>query len=127
MNIGYRQVTGGIVFKRTLKQVVTMGGLLLVLAVVSSDSLAWGQEEIGRGVKIRVAPVYPELARRMKIIGVVKVQVTVAANGVVKDAKLVGGHPVLANAVLDAVRKWRFETGSGDTTGLLQFRFDSAQ
>jgi TonB family protein len=104
-----------------------MGGLLFVLALVSGNSPAWGQEEINRSVKVRVAPVYPELARRMKIIGVVKVQVTVAANGLVKDAKLVGGHPVLANAVLDAVKKWRFETGSGDTTGLLQFRFDSAQ
>ena len=114
-------------FNRTLKRVLTIGGLLLVLAIVNSGSLAWGQEEIGRAVKVKVAPVYPELARRMKIIGVVKVQVTVSANGAVKDAKLVGGHPVLANAVLDAIKKWRYETGTGDTTGLVQFRFDSAQ
>lgn len=114
-------------FNRTLRNVVAIGGLLLAFAIVNSGSLAWGQEEIGRGVKVRVAPVYPELARRMKIIGIVKVQVTVSANGAVKDAKLVGGHPVLANAVLDAIKKWRFETGTGDTTGLVQFRFDSAQ
>jgi TonB family protein len=60
----------------------------------------------------------------MSITGVVKVQVTVGANGVVKNATLVGGHPVLANAALDAVRKWRFEAGAEESTGIVEFRFD---
>jgi len=95
-------------------------GLLLLVAC----PLALGQEEINRKAKIKVEPVCPELARRMKITGVVKVQITVAANGTVKDAKLIGGHPVLANAALDAVKKWRFEPGPEESTGVVQFRFD---
>jgi len=71
--------------------------------------------------------VYPELARRMNISGVVKVLVTVSANGSVKDAKLIGGHPVLANAALEAVKKWRFEVGPQESTGIVEFRFDPAQ
>jgi len=74
--------------------------------------------------KARVEPVYPDLARRMGIRGVVKVKITIAPNGTVKDEKLVGGHPLLANAVLEAVKKWRYEASPQDTTENLEFRFD---
>jgi TonB family protein len=58
---------------------------------------------------------------------VVKIEITVLANGSIKNAKLVGGHPVLANAALDAVKKWRFETGPEESTGVVEFRFDPAR
>jgi len=110
---------------KALKTRLGVGVLLLSVTVVPLTFPAWGQEqEPIRKTKSKVEPMYPDLARRMKISGIVKIDVTVAANGTVKDAKLVGGHPVLANAVLDAVRKWRFESGPQETTETLQFRFD---
>jgi TonB family protein len=84
-------------------------------------------EEDGRKVQTRVAPTYPDLARRMKISGTVKVQVMVAPNGTVKDTKIVGGHPLLANAVVDAVRKWHYEARTQASTETLEFRFDPTQ
>lgn len=112
---------------RAVNRVLAAGLLLFGGWAATSAPLAWGQEEISRKPKTKVAPVYPELARRMNIAGVVKVQITVAANGSVKNAKLVGGHPVLANAALDAIKKWRFETGSEESTGIVEFRFDPTQ
>ncbi|MBZ5656474.1 MAG: energy transducer TonB [Acidobacteriia bacterium] len=102
-------------------------GLLISACAAGSAGSAWGQGELSRKVKSKIAPAYPDLARRMAITGVVKVEITVAANGTVKSAKLVGGHPVLANAVLDAVKKWRYETSNEETTGIVEFHFDSAQ
>lgn len=102
-------------------------GLLISGCVAASAGPAWGQEELTRKVKTKIAPVYPDLARRMSITGVVKVQITVGTNGTVKNAKLVGGHPVLANAALDAVKKWRYEAGNEETTGIVEFRFDPVQ
>ncbi len=67
-----------------------------------------------RAVKSRVSPVYPELAKRMKIAGIVKIEVTVDAEGKVTDVKTLGGNHMLAQAAEDAVRKWRFETGAGN-------------
>jgi len=99
-------------------------GLLLVSGCVATTSNAWGQEELKRRVKSKVVPNYPELARRMNITGVVRIQVTVDKNGTVKSTKLVGGHPVLANASLDAVAKWKYEPGSEETTGIVEFHFD---
>jgi TonB family protein len=85
------------------------------------------QDEIARKVKTSVQPAYPELARRMNIVGVVRVQVVVAPNGSVKSVKVIGGHPVLATAAMNAVKKWRFEAASEETTGVVQFKFDRHQ
>jgi TonB family protein len=83
--------------------------------------------EISRRVKTKVQPVYPELARKMNISGTVKVQVVVAPNGSVKDAKVVGGHPVLASAAMDAVKKWRFEPATMESSGVVDFKFEPHQ
>lgn len=112
---------------RLLRNWVAMGLLLLSGCVVVWSPAAWGQTEINRKIKSKIAPIYPELARRMSITGIVKVQITVSANGMVKDSKLVGGHPVLAGAALDAVKKWRFEPAPEETTGIVEFRFDPVQ
>jgi TonB family protein len=85
------------------------------------------QTEMTRRVKSKVQPVYPDLARKMNLSGSVKVQVVVAPNGSVKEAKVVGGHPVLANAALDAVRKWRFEPAAGESSGIVNFKFEPHQ
>jgi TonB family protein len=51
----------------------------------------------------------------------------VSPNGTVKEAKVVGGHPVLVNAALDAVKKWRFESSAGETSGIVDFKFEPHQ
>ncbi len=81
-------------------------------------------EELVRRAKSRIHPSYPELARKMNITGTVKVEVVVAPNGTVKEARVVGGHPVLANAALDAAKKWRFEPASVESTGVIDFKFE---
>ncbi len=75
------------------------------------------QDQPDRKVKSRVEPVYPEIARKMGITGNVKLQLVVSPNGVVKETKVIGGHPILVNAAVDAVKKWRFETASAESTG----------
>jgi TonB family protein len=95
-------------------------GLLLLVPAAS-----WSQQtELARKVKSKVLPTYPELARRMGIAGVVKIAVVVAPNGAVKSSKLVGGHPVLAPAALDAIRRWRFEPAATESSGVIEFKFD---
>lgn len=106
------------------KRALAVGLLLIGGWAATVAPSAWGQEASTRKAKNKVTPVYPELARRMRISGVVKVQVTVAPNGTVKNARLVGGHPVLADAVMDVVKRWRYEAGPQETTENLEFRFN---
>ncbi|MBZ5704065.1 MAG: energy transducer TonB [Acidobacteriia bacterium] len=81
------------------------------------------EEPLTRKVKSKVAPAYPDVARRMSIAGTVKVMVVVAPNGSIKSTKVVGGHPLLVNAVLEALKKWRFEPGPDENTGIVEFKF----
>jgi TonB family protein len=109
-----------------------MGTLLAVAAITAGLGVAGlraqdAQGEIARRVKSKVQAVYPELARKMNLTGTVKVEIVVSPNGAVKEAKVVGGHPVLANAALDAIRKWRFDPAAAETSGLVNFKFESHQ
>jgi len=77
-----------------------------------------------RKIASRVTPVYPELAKKMHIRGVVNVEAIVRPNGSVKTTRVLGGNPVLVDAALDAVGKWKFEPGQNETTELVQLTFD---
>jgi TonB family protein len=100
---------------------------LSFLGVVSSAQLAFSQEtnqlEITRKVKARVEPRYPDLARQLHLEGKVKVQLTVSSDGRVKDARVLGGSPLLANAALDAIRQWKYESAPKETTEVVEIAF----
>ena len=73
---------------------------------------AWAGDN--RAVKSRVPPVYPEIAKRLKISGEVKLEAVVDAQGKVKSVKAVSGNHVLGEAAEEAVKQWKFEPGDGD-------------
>jgi TonB family protein len=52
-------------------------------------------------------PPYPELAQRVGIQGMVKLQVRVLQDGRVEVLKLLQGEPVLADAAITTVKQWR--------------------
>lgn len=80
-----------------------------------------------RAVKLRVPPVYPEIAKRLKIDGAVVIEATVNADGKVSDVKTLSGNRVLSIAAEDAVRQWRFEPGSGQAKVDVSINFTLAQ
>jgi TonB family protein len=112
------------VSRRTTASLLAVLALAVATGTVTVRAQQPQSEEIARRVKTKVAPLYPELARKMNITGTVKVEVVVAPNGTVKDARVVGGHPVLATSALDAVKKWRFEPAPGESTGVIDFKFE---
>lgn len=68
------------------------GGAYLVPAVVIAE----------------VAPIYPIGAEHRQIEGIVSVRVQVEKDGHVSSAEVVQGNPALAQAAIDAVKKWIF-------------------
>jgi len=55
-------------------------------------------------------PEYPPLAQQVRIQGVVRLTVEIAADGHVRKMNLVGGHPLLVSAATEAVRTWQYQT-----------------
>jgi len=104
---------------------------LLMLATVNvalSGSFSSAQQdgqEVERKVVSRVAPVYPDLARKLKLRGVVKLILVIAPDGRVKSTEVMGGNPVLTQAAIEAVSKWRYEPAPQQTHGMVELRFDS--
>lgn len=103
---------------------VVLCALVLMSLVASFSPIVDAQDGLDRKVKSKVEPMYPEIASRMGLTGTVKLQVVVAPDGTVKVAKPLGGHPILINAALEAVKKWRFETASAESSGTVEFKFE---
>lgn len=76
-----------------------------------------------RRVEHTVAPAYPEIAKRMKLTGTVQVEALVKPDGTVKEVTVVGGHPVLVDALVHAVMQWRYQPASKETTETVKFSF----
>ena len=88
-----------------------------------SPSAARAEDELHRKVTSQIQPAYPALARKMNLGGAVKLLVVVAPDGRVKSVKPMGGHPLLINAAEDAIRKWKYEPATQESTGVIEFRF----
>jgi TonB family protein len=72
-------------------QRVKMGGATMAAAIVN-----------------RVQPVYPEEARERRVSGTVRLHVIVAKDGSIQQIEVISGDPLLVEASIDAVRRWRY-------------------
>jgi TonB family protein len=97
-----------------------MAGLLIiaipVLLAASSVSSIPARAESERKVVSRVKPVYPEMAKRLKIVGTVLLSATVEPSGKVKAVNPVMGEKVLLKSAQDAVLHWKFTPARYETT-----------
>ena len=98
--------------------------IALVALAGTSTLTAQPNEESGRKVKSRVQPAYPAIARKMNVAGSVKVEVVVAPSGEIKSTKVIGGHPLLVSAAVDALKQWKYEPAGEETTTVVEFRFN---
>ncbi|HXW62157.1 MAG TPA: energy transducer TonB [Candidatus Acidoferrales bacterium] len=109
------------------RQLIVLGlGLALLgggFSVMPGKLVAQNAVEEKRKVRSRVVPEYPALAKQMNVTGKVKIETTIAADGHVLSTRVVGGSPLLVNAALEALKQWRFEPASRDTTEVIEFEF----
>lgn len=87
------------------------GGERANVAAVSAKA---GSARIGGQVReaIRTAyvePVYPEIARRAGVTGVVILEAVIDPHGNVTDVNVLRSIPLLDEAAIDAVRQWKYE------------------
>jgi len=99
---------------------VWLKGALLIGLGLSVTTLS---AEEGRRAISKPSPEYPELARRLRLSGTVKIEVIILPSGAVKNATVIGGHPVLAQAALDAAKRYKFSPASAESTQILEFDF----
>jgi TonB family protein len=109
---------GSVWGKRSSALAVTL--LLAAGLVIAHQS---STDEGKRKVKYKVTPQFSDLARKMNITGKVRIEVVIAPDGHVKSSRPIGGHPVLVQSCVDAIKDWKFESAPEETTQIIEFEF----
>ena len=101
---------------------VLIGATLLVAPALRAE-----QDDAPRKVTRKVVPMYPEIAKRMHLTGTVKMTATVAPDGAVKAVKTHGGNAVFVLAAEEAVKQWKYELSTKETTESIALVFKDTQ
>ncbi len=110
---------------KAIRFIAIVAALVFAIGFVSQTAVAQTADQSGdRKATQKVNPAYPELARHANISGTVKLEATIGANGQVKTVKVLGGHPLLAGAAEDALRKWRYQPAASESTAVVEFHFN---
>jgi len=64
-------------------------------------------DELQKHLVSAPTPVYPDIARRAGVQGIVRLQVRATKDGRIEVDKILSGSPTLADAAIAAVKKWR--------------------
>ena len=95
--------------------------ILLLVALLAGGMSATAQTE--RKVTQREEPDYPELAKKMNLHGTVKLKIWISPDGSVRRVEYVGGHPVLAESALKAVKGWHYEAATKESNTIVELKF----
>ena len=115
--------------KRMLMRLWPLIFLGVILAGLLSGGVAQTQQveqsdDTSRKLISSVPPEYPELARRLNLRGTTRVELTVAPDGRVLRVKELGGNPVLVEALIRAVKKWKYEAAKKESLIVVKFDFN---
>jgi TonB family protein len=93
--------------------------LICVLLLVCSARSADRERKLVR----REEPEYPEIAAKMSLHGTVKLKIWINADGTVRRLEYIGGHPVLAESALKAVKTWKYQAAPQESTTVVELKF----
>lgn len=118
--------------KRWTNSVILLYTLLFRLPVLGqsprssseiSSTETQGTEYI-RKLIYRESPVYPADLKRFYIGGTVRLNVKISPQGTVRTVSPVGGNPVLVEAAVTAVKRWKYTPASAETETQITIVFD---
>lgn len=77
-----------------------------------------------RKILIQIRPIYPPVARKIHLTGIVKLVAIVAPDGSVVRTEVIGGSPALLESAVDAVAKSKWQVGPQETKEFIEVRFE---
>ena len=57
----------------------------------------------------KIQPNYPPIAKQARIQGMVQLEAVISRAGSIQNLRVLDGHPLLAQAAVEAVQQWRYE------------------
>lgn len=103
---------------------VSLFAISLILLVFSAKTFAQQIHAEGkRRIVTQAEPIYPPIARNLRLSGTVRLYATVAPAGKVVRTEVIGGNPVLIQAATNAVAKFVWEPNSEQTREFVEINF----
>jgi TonB family protein len=87
--------------------------------------VAAGETASVRKITKRVPPVYSTFARQSRMRGMVKLLVVVDPDGNVKSVRTIGGNPLFVREAEAAVKQWKYEAATKETTESIALKYDN--
>ncbi|HVO62953.1 MAG TPA: energy transducer TonB [Terriglobales bacterium] len=83
----------------------------------------YGADQPDRKIVHREEPEYPAIAAKNNIHGSVKLKIWITADGSIRRLEYIGGHPLLAESALKAVKNWKYQPGGSESTSQVEIKF----
>ena len=80
-------------------------------------------QERPRALVKNAPPVYPELAKQMRVEGSIRLLISILPDGHVSAMHVASGHPMLVPAAEAAVREWRYAAAAATTEAVVSIDF----
>lgn len=93
---------------RTMILLATATALSTAGAIAAEGDLHISASVAMKAATSKVQPVYPPIAKQLKLEGDVEVEAHISTDGSVDSVKALTGNAVLMNAAVFAMRKWKF-------------------
>lgn len=97
--------------------------LKLVACVVLLAGPLHASDSSDRKIIYHQDPDYPAIAAQMNLHGTVKMKIWIDGSGRVRRLEYIGGHPLLAQYALKAVKDWKYEPGRKETATEVEVKF----
>jgi TonB family protein len=108
-----------------MKRFAALGLVAFLAGAVVTSAARAAEPAAARKITRKVAPNYPDAARRMRLAGTVRLAALVAADGRVTGTESLGGHPILLASAHDAVMTWKFQVAERASRETLSFAFSA--
>ena len=59
----------------------------------------------------------------MNLHGTVKLKIWISPDGTVRRLEYIGGHPLLAESALKAVKGWKYQSAAQGSTTIVELKF----
>jgi Gram-negative bacterial TonB protein C-terminal len=87
----------------------------------TKDVMNISRQELLKRIVSQEIPKYPVAAKAVRAVGGLLVNVLVSESGEVECAEVKFGHPLLRTAILNSVKKWKFEKATTKYIGQIVF------
>jgi TonB family protein len=97
------------------------GQMALLMVLLAAGS--YGADSAERQIVQRQEAEYPDIAAKHNIHGSVKLKIWIAPDGTVRRLEYIGGHPLLAESALKAVKNWKYQPATTESTSQVEIKF----